>query len=63
MSPRIMQPTREDLLRRRQQLLDEAETTRAQLARRAEAGLLQGDEFDLWDEIESIEFLLGDGDG
>lgn len=62
MSPRVLEPSREDLIRRRAALLEAAGTTREELERRATAGLLSGDEFYLWDEIESIEFLMGDRD-
>ena len=60
MSPRVIEPSRDELLERRNKLIGELQTSRAALQDRAEAGLLSGEEFYLWDEIESIEFLLGD---
>lgn len=60
MSPRVMEPSREELLERRERLLERARLTRDELECRAEGGLLSGSEFYLWDEIRSIEFLLGE---
>jgi hypothetical protein len=62
MSPRVLEPSRDELLERRDELIAELQTSREQLQDRADAGLLSGEEFYLWDEIESIEFLLGDSE-
>ncbi len=62
-SPRVLEPSREDLIERRERLLKRLGMTRNELAHRAEAGLLTGEEFWLEEEIRSIEFLLGDDDG
>jgi hypothetical protein len=59
MSPRVIEPSRDELVERRDELIAELQTSREELQDRADAGLLSGEEFYLWDEIESIEFLLG----
>lgn len=53
--------SREQLAARLDSLLAEAKVSRADLAAKAEFGTLTGEEFDLWDEVRSIEFLMGDG--
>ena len=60
---RVIQPTPTRLRQRRAELLDQARMDRAELESRAEAGLLSGEEYWLWEEIRSIEFLLGGADG
>lgn len=60
MSPRVLQPTREELLGRRERLLERARLTRDELEARAEAGTLSSDLFWLLEDIRSVEFLLGD---
>ncbi len=59
MSPRVMQPSREELEARRQRLLRELGMTRIELEAAAEAGTLTGERFWVWEDIRSIEFLLG----
>jgi hypothetical protein len=62
---RVLHPTREELQERRQRLLDRARVSSSdELAERARRGALSGDEFWLWEDIRSIDFLLGeDADG
>lgn len=57
---RVIQLTREQLLERRDQLLEGLRFTRGELEERAEAGLLSAEEYWLWEEIRGVEFLLGD---
>lgn len=57
---RVTQLTRDDLLERHKQLLNDARMPREELEQRAEAGLLSGDEYWLREEIRGVEFLLGD---
>lgn len=59
---RVIQPTAERLRERRAELLNDVRMGRAELEERAEAGLLSGEEYWLWEEIRSIEFLLGGAD-
>ncbi len=54
-------PSREELLDRRRRLLEQAGTSRDELDRRAGRGDLVGDEYRLWEELRSIDFLLADG--
>lgn len=58
MAPRVLEPTREDLLARRERLLERAHMTREQIEAEAEAGSLTSGEFWIWKDILSIEFLL-----
>jgi hypothetical protein len=62
MSPRVLEPSREELEKRRERLLERARMTREDLEAAANAGTLSGDEYWLWMDIRSIEFLLGEGD-
>lgn len=59
MSPQVLQPTREDLLERRQRLLDRARLSREELEAQADAGTLPGELYWLLEDIRSVEFLLG----
>lgn len=56
----VQTPSRDELLRRRQQLLDHARISRDKLDVRAERGELVGDEYWLWEALRSIDFLLGE---
>lgn len=55
---RVMNPDREELLARRERLLRQARTSREELEARADRGTLTGDEYWLWEDIRSVEFLL-----
>ncbi|MGH8905067.1 MAG: hypothetical protein ACRD0K_00735 [Egibacteraceae bacterium] len=58
---RVTHPTREELKDRRRRLLEQARVSSSdELAARAERGALSGDEFWLWEDIQSIDFLLGE---
>lgn len=63
MSPRVLEPSREELEARRQRLLERAGMSRDELEAAATAGTLRGDQFWVWEDIRSIEFLLGEDDG
>jgi hypothetical protein len=60
MSPRVLEPSREDLEARHTRLLERLGVNRAELERLAETGALSGEQIWLWEDIRSIEFLLGD---
>lgn len=58
---RVRHPTREELKERRRRLLEQARVSSSdELAERAGRGALSGNEFWLWEEITSIDFLLGE---
>lgn len=58
---RVRHPTRQELKERRRRLLEQARVSSSdELAERARRGALSGDEFWLWEEITSIDFLLGE---
>lgn len=59
---RVEQATREGLLARREQLLEAYGTTLEEFAARAQQYALVGPEWEAWDELEKIAFLLGDDD-
>lgn len=56
---RVIQPTRGELHRRRDELLSGTRAGYEDLKERAECGELYGDEWRVWSELEGIEFLLG----
>lgn len=60
MSLRVIEPRRDELEARRRRLLDKLYTTREALGRSAEAGVLTVKELWIWEDIRSIEFLLGE---
>ena len=62
-TPRVLEPSREDLLARRERLLERVHMTREEIQAHADAGTLTGDEYWTWKDILSIEFLLGADDG
>lgn len=62
MSPRVLEPSREELEARRMRLLDRLGMTRDELERAAGSGALTGDQYWLLEDIRSIEFLLGADD-
>jgi hypothetical protein len=49
-----------DLKARRQAILDRLGTSYPDLAARAEQRSLVGDEWSAWDELQGIDFLIGD---
>lgn len=59
---RLREVSREELLRRRRELLDRLGVTAEELHARAANGSLVGDEWAAWDRLRDIEFLLGDDD-
>jgi hypothetical protein len=63
MSPRVLKPSRSDLEARRARLLDRIGMTRKELEQEAESGALTGEQIWIWEDIRSIEFLLGTTDG
>lgn len=63
MAPRVVEPSREELEKRRRRLLDDVGMSRDELGKAAAAGTLTSDQFWAWEDITSIEFLLGDDDG
>lgn len=60
MTPRTVEFSREELLRRREEVLREANLTREELKQLEERGWLRGDQWRYAELIEEIEFLLGD---
>ena len=56
----LREVSREDLLARRQAILDRLECSYPDLAGWAKARSLVGDEWSAWDELREIDFLLGD---
>lgn len=63
MTRRVIEPSRGDLEERRQRLLARVGMSRDELDTAAKAGTLTGDQFWTWEDIKSIEFLLGEDDG
>jgi hypothetical protein len=59
----VVEVTRSQLEARRAAILSSlgGDTTLEDLRRRAEEASLAGDEWDAWQQICDIEFLLGDG--
>lgn len=57
---RLREVSRDDLLARRRALLDRLDVALEELRGRAADGLLVGDEWMAWDELQEIDFLLGD---
>ncbi len=52
--------SRGDLERRREEILQDRQLTRAELQAKADASALIGDEWAAWAEITEIEYLLAD---
>ena len=48
------------LKRRRQELLDALHVSPEEFAQRAQSHALVGDEWEAWEELREIDFLLGD---
>ena len=59
---RLREVSRDDLLAMRQEILDGLGCTYPELAERAKAYSLVGDEWSAWDDLREIDFLLGDDD-
>jgi hypothetical protein len=60
---RVMNPSAEDLRAERKRLLARAHAASVkELNDRAARGGLSADEYSLWEEIRSIEYLLGEED-
>ena len=57
---RVIEVTRPQLDARRREILDHLGTSYEQLAARAEARSLIGEEWAAWEELHEINFLLGD---
>lgn len=57
---RVREVSRDELLQRRRELLDEVGLSVDELRHRAESGSLVGDEWFAWDRLRDIDFLLGD---
>jgi hypothetical protein len=57
---RIDHPTREQVHAQRAEILDRLGVTADELARRAEAGELVGEEWLAWAEVEELGYLLGE---
>jgi hypothetical protein len=57
---RLAHPTPTELRHRRERLLDKAGFSREELQRCAEEGTLTPEEYWIWQDIRSVEFLLGD---
>jgi hypothetical protein len=55
--PHIQEVTLEELNRRRKVILDRVGMSYEELAAKAAAGSLIGDEWTAWDEIREIDFL------
>ncbi len=60
MTPNVLQVTREELLQRKERLLQSLGMTREQLAERAESYSLTGQEWDVLTQVEDVEFLLNE---
>lgn len=56
----VIVKTREDLLRQRQELLDRAKMSQDELYERAEAYALSQDEYNIYESVRSINYLLQD---
>lgn len=60
MPPRTIEVTMDELLARRERVLDTLGTTLDRLRERARSGALSGEEWDAVAELEEISFLLND---
>lgn len=60
MSPNVLQPSVEQLRANRERLSQRLGMSRPDLEARADAGTLTGEQFSLYEDVVSIEFLLGD---
>lgn len=60
MTTRVLEPGHDELKARWARLLERAHMSREDLEAAASAGTLSAEEFWLWEDIRSVEFLLGD---
>jgi hypothetical protein len=60
MTTRILKPSRDDLEARRKRLLERLGMNREEAGRAADAGVLSGEQIWIWEDLRSVEFLLGD---
>ena len=60
MTTRVLEPGHDELKGRRARLLERAHMSREELEAAAAAGSLSPEEFWLWEDIRSVEFLLGE---
>ena len=61
MNARLVKHTREDLEKRRREIVSRMEPNEATVRARGDDGSLTPEERDLLVELEGIDFLLGDG--
>jgi hypothetical protein len=57
---RVKESTRAELEARREEILARLDVSLEELTRRVESSSLVGDEWEAWEELEDIAFLLGD---
>lgn len=57
---RVVEVSKEALREQREVVLDRVQLSYDEIARRAEDGSLVGAEWDAWEELRNIAFLLGD---
>ena len=60
MSENVREVSREELLSERRRLLDSIGMTRDEIEEMAACGRLSGAQFWVYEDIRSVEFLLGD---
>jgi len=60
MTPHFIEVNRQDLDRRRREVIERIGLPEHELRRRAHDHVATPDERDAWSEIEEIDFLLGD---
>lgn len=58
---RVVSVSNDELAARRDEILRRLGLSLEELRSRADAGALTGDEWDAWQRLCDIEFLLGDG--
>jgi hypothetical protein len=56
----VVEVTRAELLERRRQILEKVGADLETFVERSRSFSLVGDEWDAWDELQNIAFLLGD---
>jgi hypothetical protein len=59
-SGRVVEVSREELELRRKEVLDRLGISLQELAGKARAGSLVGDEWEAWQDLQDVGFLLGD---
>lgn len=58
--PHVVELTRDELLERRRRILDRYNLSLDEISERAKSFSLVGDEWDAWEDLNNIAFLLGD---